>query len=436
MPDVPPGPGMEWVDDMPLNLLGLENEPMPSDAFINSVRRFGVIQPIIVRLTEDPDEVDEYTVVDGRRRVIAARQLGHVTIPTLVMRDSLNVASAITITANTQRSPNPRAEYEAIDRLVREGFSTEQVAQELQLPIARIERRYAIASLRPDLRALYTQGHISHNTAVAATRLDAEAQNRCVTLFQASGSLTVHDVLMAVEMQSRAQTTIPLIEMNVDQITDQILTLSDDEIERVRRSIGIRDVSPSSEHVRQIENQLTNIRNRYQTLERNLEVRTSERDNQARQVRELQRQLTTREAEFSGPQPMTPAEARDAVQRYLVTRVQFPEGTIVRGRITRSPQSNEWVFTMDVAANDNMIGFDRMMRAVRAMGRPQRQVVRERILEIISTRPEEDWGLVVDHLRQSLGHIPMEHRDADAAYQHIMAALLEVARMSGIAVER
>jgi hypothetical protein len=330
-------------------------------------------------------------------------------VPAIVLERSATDAEidgALTLVANTQRSPNPRAEYLAIDALVRRGMTTSQIADQLQLPITRIHRRYAIAQLRPGLLMLYREGRITHSTALAATHLDAEAQERCLTLYRASGVLRTQDVTTAIQMQQREQANLAL--------------------EQPTRPETIV-VGPSTEYVAEIEEQRERLRSENDRLRADLEgLRAQQYLGQIQgEVRGGERLRPVSPA----PAP-TATEARDVAARWIRAHITLPDGTLMTGRI----QNGE--FRLNVQSNSSGPQYDAMMRSIRALRAPQRTLLRQRILEIVGREFPQEWRDVIVALRHATLSIPMEDAQADAAYQHVMHAYFEIARMTDTEVER
>ena len=50
----------------------------------NSIKRYGIIQPLVLRHLED-----KYEIVDGERRYKAAKRIGLETVPAIVLENSL-----------------------------------------------------------------------------------------------------------------------------------------------------------------------------------------------------------------------------------------------------------------------------------------------------------------------------------------------------------
>ncbi len=93
-----------------------------------SIRRHGVLQPIVVRLFEDG-----YELIAGERRVRAAKMAGLESIPGWVRDASDEEMIALALIENIQREDlNPLEEAVAFGRLAEElGWTQEQIAVEV-----------------------------------------------------------------------------------------------------------------------------------------------------------------------------------------------------------------------------------------------------------------------------------------------------------------
>ena len=50
----------------------------------DSIRRYGILQPLTVRAS-DPEDIYEYELIAGERRLRAAKMLGYLTVPCVIM---------------------------------------------------------------------------------------------------------------------------------------------------------------------------------------------------------------------------------------------------------------------------------------------------------------------------------------------------------------
>ena len=95
----------------------------------NSIRERGIIQPIIVRKSEDQD--DKYEIVAGERRWQAAQSAGLHEIPAIVIKADNLKSLEFAIVENVQRKDlNPLEEAEGYKRLIEDfNYDQEKVAK-------------------------------------------------------------------------------------------------------------------------------------------------------------------------------------------------------------------------------------------------------------------------------------------------------------------
>jgi len=147
-PDVVP---VDTALDVEVDLIYVNDYVVdPTPEFIESVRRFGIIQPVL--LVRDGGKA--FKVLAGRRRVLSAKALGMVTIKAIV-REGLSYAdaraSALTIEAQKQFNENPVAELRAIQSLIKDGYQKEEIMSALGLSSERIDKLLKLGSLPEDM---------------------------------------------------------------------------------------------------------------------------------------------------------------------------------------------------------------------------------------------------------------------------------------------
>lgn len=113
---------------------------------VGSIRANGVIHRIVVR--PDPDADGKYVVVDGHRRLAAAKSAGMDEVPCEVRECDEDGALAVTVAANVQRlDDDPVLEAEAIGRMMRSGMTAAEVAARIGKGEAYVARRARLTSL-------------------------------------------------------------------------------------------------------------------------------------------------------------------------------------------------------------------------------------------------------------------------------------------------
>jgi hypothetical protein len=168
--------------------------------FLDSVRAMGVLTPVLCVRVEGEDEASQLYVINGRRRIAAARQLNLPTIPirvTTLPRGSV-IASLIFAHANMVQTSNTSAEAVALDRLDeshRQLGRADTVPYPMYaLPRHAVEMTRRFAQLPAWVRAGLDAGTIP--TGVADLISCAEATNtelilRLQTAFNDRGALTM-----------------------------------------------------------------------------------------------------------------------------------------------------------------------------------------------------------------------------------------------------
>lgn len=227
LPERPPALGelvMVVLDRLPpdAELAG----PPPSAALVESVRRWGVLEPLLVRAVgggldyRNPD-----TLVAGRRRLKAVRQLAAEyrerlrklsalhpdtvlnddTVPgyravyerfTAFQRVPVRAISdpegtltdgrdgVLAVLTNAVRNDNPVTDFDALaallDRYTREGLPVRQcyaeVAKATGMPVGTIKQRLRLLGLSAELQDDFRAGRLGYTVALHASRLGTDSQ--------------------------------------------------------------------------------------------------------------------------------------------------------------------------------------------------------------------------------------------------------------------
>src|SRR3990172_4512389 len=127
LPEHPPEAydGILLLDTVPAEYPG----PKPDREFIESVKRFGILEPVVVL-----KRLNQFHIADGRRRIVAAHAAGLDRVPARFYNLDAVSSQLLTLILNDRRSPNPVAEYHAIRDLLGQGAGESLIVQATGLP--------------------------------------------------------------------------------------------------------------------------------------------------------------------------------------------------------------------------------------------------------------------------------------------------------------
>jgi len=125
----------------------------------NSIREYGVLQPLLVRPMSD----GTYRIVAGERRWRAARRAGLTEVPVIIRSLTDSEAAAIALIENLQREDlNAIEEAVGIKRLIEEfDFTQEEAADKLSKSRSAIANALRLLALPGDVMKLVSDGELS-----------------------------------------------------------------------------------------------------------------------------------------------------------------------------------------------------------------------------------------------------------------------------------
>ena len=168
-----------------------DNEEM--EALTESIREYGVLNPLLVRRMEGSET--DYELVSGHRRAYAAAKAGLETVPAFVVSLDRNEAAIALVDSNLHRErllPSEKAfayklKMEALKRQGRRSDLTssqletkfrsdEQIGADAGESRAQVQRYIRLTNLIPNLLDLMDEGKIAFSVGVELSYLPAEAQ--------------------------------------------------------------------------------------------------------------------------------------------------------------------------------------------------------------------------------------------------------------------
>lgn len=155
-------------------------DPFHLAELAQSIQEFGVLQPIIVRRSQN-----HYELIVGERRLRAVQSIGGKTIPAIVKVISNQEAAEIALIENLQREDlNYFEEAEAYQKLIQEFNLTQaEVAYRVGKAPSTIANKLRLLNLPPEIRQKIKPPFITERHARALLKLaDQENQARILAM--------------------------------------------------------------------------------------------------------------------------------------------------------------------------------------------------------------------------------------------------------------
>jgi ParB/RepB/Spo0J family partition protein len=190
--------------EVPLADIEVSDFVDPTPEFVESIRRFGVLQPVLLC-----KRGDKYHVLAGRRRVLASRIVGLTVVKAVVIEGLVygDVSSSVlTLEAQRHYNENPVAEYMAIRTLVTEGYSSDQIKEALGIPIHKIEKLLSLANLPQEVLDGVSEKKVAVSTAQTLAKMAPTYQKKAVAKFKKDGTLTGSD-LVQIKRARKSETS-------------------------------------------------------------------------------------------------------------------------------------------------------------------------------------------------------------------------------------
>ena len=188
--------------------LRIDNAIPPHTDFVDSVRRFGVIQPIITATVVCQDEEKgegggEVHVIQGRRRTLAARMIGLKAIEEkrYALKD-WGQFDVLLLMLQHQHHANPAAEYFAAFRLLQGGATAAHIHAVTGVEPGQLKKLMRLGELHADLLQAFKDGKITIGQAFQCAKLSMELQCRLVQEIR-HGTRISNKLIQAIKSERR-----------------------------------------------------------------------------------------------------------------------------------------------------------------------------------------------------------------------------------------
>ena len=183
-------------------------------ALADSIREYGVLQPILVR----PLGTGMYQIVAGERRWRAARMLGLDEVPVNIKELSELEAMQIAIVENLQRENlNPLEEASGYSELIEKfGMTQEKVAKLVGRSRSAVANAVRLLTLPESVQKMVESGDLSAGHARALLAFDDEELLISTAQKAAGGGLTVRQVEKIAQKSTEETPEKPASDTKID----------------------------------------------------------------------------------------------------------------------------------------------------------------------------------------------------------------------------
>lgn len=168
------------IRENPVALRNVNRESEEYQGLVDSIRKDGVLNPIVVRSIVDPDTKEElYGLVDGLHRYTASQDAGRETIPAHVTTMEESKILEAQILANIHKVETKPVEYsKQLVRILAQNplMTTSELAATLSKSPTWLVERLGLTKLAESIASLVDEGKINLSNAYALAKLPAEEQ--------------------------------------------------------------------------------------------------------------------------------------------------------------------------------------------------------------------------------------------------------------------
>lgn len=177
------------------------------NALVDSIRQYGVQQPILVRRT--PGQPKPYECISGHRRRLASEDAGMATIPARIINLDDDEADLLMVATNTcqrttwlpsEKAKSWKTEYEAIRHQgVKDGEADKLIEKITGQSLRTVQRYIRLNRLTDALLDKLDEGKLSFNAAYLAASLNPDRQEVVQRLLQNGVKVTTKTIRLILD---------------------------------------------------------------------------------------------------------------------------------------------------------------------------------------------------------------------------------------------
>ena len=138
----------------------------------DSIRRYGILQPLTVRRADDDDSY-RYELIAGERRLRAARMLGYLTVPCVIRETDEKTAAELAIIENLQREDlNMFEEAYGYRKLIdNHGMTQDEVARRMSSSQSSVANKLRLLRMTYEEQLYIIENRLTERHARAMLRI-------------------------------------------------------------------------------------------------------------------------------------------------------------------------------------------------------------------------------------------------------------------------
>jgi ParB family chromosome partitioning protein len=232
-------------------------------ALTESIRKSGIINPVVVRPIED---TDDYEIISGHRRIFAAKKVGLLEVPALIYSMDKDTAIVAVVDSNFHREhilPSEKAFAYKMrnEALKRQNKDSVQLGPGNQIAMVRasesasqIKRYVRLTKLNKQLLDMVDEGKIAFTPAVELSFLNDIEQSDLLDVMEVTGATPNLSQAMRLKDISQKDGLTP------ESISEILSELKANQRERLHiQTEKIRKFFPKSYTLQQMEDEIIKL---------------------------------------------------------------------------------------------------------------------------------------------------------------------------------
>lgn len=232
-------------------------------ALTESIRKSGIINPVVVRPIED---TDDYEIISGHRRIFAAKKVGLLEVPALIYSMDKDTAIVAVVDSNFHREhilPSEKAFAYKMrnEALKRQNKDSVQLGPGNQIAMVRasesasqIKRYVRLTKLNKQLLDMVDEGKIAFTPAVELSFLNDIEQSDLLEVMEVVGATPNLSQAMRLKEISQKEGLTP------ESISEILSELKANQRERLHiQTEKIRKFFPKSYTLQQMEDEIIKL---------------------------------------------------------------------------------------------------------------------------------------------------------------------------------